>query len=1110
MSLTLRRAASAPPERRRVTAARLVLFRRSLVRGSESAIESSNYHGLLSVSSASSVRSRVAQVYDMDQESEHTETRDQGFVTSFGVPFTQRQSDQMPPRDIQASPRTVIRPSPSSLSLKTDNMRPSSIRSSGSRNGSSRHALLKPEVSQNHTTEKDLPAPPILIQGDPLFLDDPPTAREVEPPTPTKEETVSNSPTKVDVDPAASKIKDRKPPGIVCLDPTLHPPGTHAKVHHPGLVSGADFCDAGTEVERDSPIRTPETQGSLSPPRITVGRVFRTLTGGDICESEVDVSEHFHRDHTAMTKVRPAMELLLQEESHSGHERVSKVRPADQGDTIAGIHHSGSSPTPQSNNPYPHTTQDHQGHHSISKMRQFSDRASLMAAQPTSDPKEDHQGHIQVHKVQSYHGLSSMLIASLGVPRSTPHISINSSLPGQPLLQEEESSKVASYWGDIPLHTDNTSEVLDPAEELLRKKTSEVINEGSPLVNADNANASTHETQSGSKIRSFSLNAFQEQLGSHRTPSEGRRSTIHVPRILGKISQENKPNHEARPILPEGLDPRRATQWLRELLKYRKSTQPQLTQLPERMHPRHERHSHQNSMDASGKEVLTAVTTFSDKNAAEASAINDAMVNLEQLLSEALHIANNVTEPEEHSHVNDDARRWHAYKGASENSQPASVHESLLGDPSEDEHMPGFHTPPIVFIGAVEGLTHGCEALPLRSIERKGLATPGIRGDKARGPHLPHRESSLHLQATSQRDRSPILPMPPPDRQLKRHSVYPTPWAYVEDQPTSISKSRTKKDVPNSREVREYIRVFHKPPVTSRGSSKSLQKGANWHDVPYTHQNPSTEFRRIEADACSLDGGASDDEIDFGAPFPHRNAAELSSAGVIPPDHSHHISANATRASFRRSAANKARELRNISLRGRSHISIRDANFSLAKSRRRQPIARDWSPIRKCYAATVACISTALIGILIGIYAGLVPSIQYFIVDTNHLAILGNVGLYLSMAFPTFFFWPLPLLHGRKPYILTSLAVAMPLLFPQALAISTPRITYTSLWTTALLLSRALMGVALGFASMNFHSILTDLFGVSLMSRNPHGELVDYCDVRRHGGGLGVWLGIWT
>lgn len=54
------------------------------------------------------------------------------------------------------------------------------------------------------------------------------------------------------------------------------------------------------------------------------------------------------------------------------------------------------------------------------------------------------------------------------------------------------------------------------------------------------------------------------------------------------------------------------------------------------------------------------------------------------------------------------------------------------------------------------------------------------------------------------------------------------------------------------------------------------------------------------------------------------------------------------------------------------------------------------------------------------------------------------------------------------------------------------------------------MGASLGFASMNFHSTLTDLFGASLMSCNPHQEVVDDFDARRHGGGMGVWLGIWT
>ena len=160
--------------------------------------------------------------------------------------------------------------------------------------------------------------------------------------------------------------------------------------------------------------------------------------------------------------------------------------------------------------------------------------------------------------------------------------------------------------------------------------------------------------------------------------------------------------------------------------------------------------------------------------------------------------------------------------------------------------------------------------------------------------------------------------------------------------------------------------------------------------------------------------------------------------------------------------------------------------------------------------ASVACLSTALIGIILGIYAGLVPSIQYYLIDQSHVAIHGNTACFLGLALPTFFLWPLPLLHGRKPYILTSLVLAMPLLFPQALAVNEQRLTNVILWRVTLLAARALMGGALGFASMNFHSILTDLFGASLMSGNPHQEVVDDFDARRHGGGMGVWLGIWT
>ncbi|PMD30245.1 MFS general substrate transporter [Hyaloscypha variabilis F] len=201
-----------------------------------------------------------------------------------------------------------------------------------------------------------------------------------------------------------------------------------------------------------------------------------------------------------------------------------------------------------------------------------------------------------------------------------------------------------------------------------------------------------------------------------------------------------------------------------------------------------------------------------------------------------------------------------------------------------------------------------------------------------------------------------------------------------------------------------------------------------------------------------------------------------------------------------------------FSLRGKHHVSLNEHHkgFSLTRSNKRQAIARDWSPGRKWFVASVACFSTALIGILVGIYAGETPAIQYYIVDFHHYTVLGNVFFFIGLSIPTFIFWPLPLLHGRKPYILGSMSIAMPLLFPQALAVGTFRSPYVSTYRVGLILSRAVMGFALGFANMNFKGMLTDLFGASLQSMHPHQEHVDEFDVRRHGGGMGVWLGLWT
>ena len=153
--------------------------------------------------------------------------------------------------------------------------------------------------------------------------------------------------------------------------------------------------------------------------------------------------------------------------------------------------------------------------------------------------------------------------------------------------------------------------------------------------------------------------------------------------------------------------------------------------------------------------------------------------------------------------------------------------------------------------------------------------------------------------------------------------------------------------------------------------------------------------------------------------------------------------------------------------------------------------------------------NTVLIGLIVGIYAGEVPKIQYQIADINHYVILGNVLLYIGLGVTTLIFWPLPLLHGRKPYILLSLALTLPLQFPQAVAVQSYR-SPRSVYYVGLLLPRAISGLALGFANVNFIATLFDLFGASLQSSHPHQEIVDVEDPRRQGGGMGLWLGIWA
>lgn len=201
-----------------------------------------------------------------------------------------------------------------------------------------------------------------------------------------------------------------------------------------------------------------------------------------------------------------------------------------------------------------------------------------------------------------------------------------------------------------------------------------------------------------------------------------------------------------------------------------------------------------------------------------------------------------------------------------------------------------------------------------------------------------------------------------------------------------------------------------------------------------------------------------------------------------------------------------------IILRRQRHVDmhVNPLQFDLQDSCHHAPVARDWPVSRKRFAAVIACLNAACIGMVIGTYSGEVPAIQYVIVDFHHYAILGNVFLYCAMALPTLLLWPLPLLHGRKVYTVAGFALALCLQIPQAVAVSYYRSPDVASYRELLFISRALSGFAFGFVVINVQGTLLDCFGASLQSHNPHGEALDPYDVRRHGGGMGVWLGIWS
>lgn len=516
---------------------------------------------------------------------------------------------------------------------------------------------------------------------------------------------------------------------------------------------------------------------------------------------------------------------------------------------------------------------------------------------------------------------------------------------------------------------------------------------------------------------------------------------------------------------------RRTARWLRGLLKYSDSYTSRLTELPSRRKSSLKVPSEQRRPSApvlpsnSTSTQLTARSGSSVKSVSriDGTVFQRAINDLERLLNEALSLA---------TQVMDQPRTWVSEGHGQTNGDPgqSSRHGDLRDSSDGDE---GYITP-LSALGDLDEVSDEDvdeRPYPKRPIYKHADTFTAMQ----RRPRL----SGVVRQLSDQMEDIELA-----DRGMyhRRNSALAPPLRQVSFK------------VPARGSSKRHIQRSRSEP--RQATPRTLRHPQNQAIEPIEEDFPSSTTEVVEF------GNESKTVVKDQHPLRSANSQNFSVMS--------HASGEET-GPERDVLGRQTHQGRGISLRHRSHVSLRNlSGFSLAKSHKRQPIARDWSPVRKRFAASVACISTALIGIVLGIYTGLVPSIQYYILDNSHATVHGNTGCFIALAIPTFFFWPLPLLHGRKPYILSSLVLAMPLLFPQALAVGTQRLTDTGWWRCMLLVSRTLMGGALGFASMNFHSILTDLFGASLMCSNPHQEVVDKFDARRHGGGMGVWLGIWT
>ncbi|KAI9785996.1 MAG: hypothetical protein M1839_008262 [Geoglossum umbratile] len=164
-----------------------------------------------------------------------------------------------------------------------------------------------------------------------------------------------------------------------------------------------------------------------------------------------------------------------------------------------------------------------------------------------------------------------------------------------------------------------------------------------------------------------------------------------------------------------------------------------------------------------------------------------------------------------------------------------------------------------------------------------------------------------------------------------------------------IRDNRTTPNFPSRDDIRRHIKQYNSPPIQPRHSSSGLRQSADPRNGgAASHGTVGFSSRKRRRPSGHVLGGH------------HEYPSYSNPTGGTP-------SGDGQRGEV--GGSGEGGIARKFSLSSRRHISLRGGrHFSLRRSHRRQPISRDWSTMKKRFTAAVSCISTALVGVIVGVY----------------------------------------------------------------------------------------------------------------------------------------------